>query len=64
MTWIIFFGDLLVMLFMVSLVTWLFMMSPEQTINESAMIPLKDETKTPLHQKAGSNSPEEDSLGS
>ena len=43
MTYFIFAGDMLVMLFMVILVVWVFWSSSDQTINESANIPLEDE---------------------
>ena len=43
MTFFIFAGDMLVMLFMVILVVWVFWHSSEETIAESARIPLEDE---------------------
>jgi len=43
MTWFIFAGDMLVMLFMVLLVIWVFMVSSDGEIEKSAMIPLLDE---------------------
>ena len=43
MTWFIFAGDMLVMLFMVILVTWVFMVSSDSEIDKSARIPLEDE---------------------
>lgn len=43
MTWFIFAGDMLVMLFMVSLVIWVFMVSADSDIEEAALIPLRDE---------------------
>ena len=43
MTFFIFAGDMLVMLFMVSLVVWLFWRMPDSTVNASARIPLEDE---------------------
>ncbi len=43
MTFIIFAGDMLVMLFMVVLVVWVFWRSSDATIEESARIPLEDE---------------------
>lgn len=43
MTWFIFVGDLLVMLFMILLVIWVFMVTPDEEIDESARIPLRDE---------------------
>ena len=43
MTWFIFIGDMLVMLFMVVLVIWVFMVSSDEEIDASANIPLRDE---------------------
>jgi cbb3-type cytochrome oxidase subunit 3 len=43
MTYFIFAGDMLVMLFMVCLVTWVFVYSSKETLDESARIPLEDE---------------------
>ena len=43
MTFFIFAGDMLVMLFMVLLVVWVFWRSSDETINASARIPLEDE---------------------
>ncbi len=43
MTYFIFAGDMLVMLFMVVLVVWVFWRSPDKTIRRSARIPLEDE---------------------
>ena len=43
MTFFIFAGDMLVMLFMVVLVVWVFWRSSDQTISDSARIPLEDE---------------------
>ena len=43
MTYFIFAGDMLVMLFMVVLVVWLFWRMPDSTIDASARIPLEDE---------------------
>ena len=43
MTFFIFAGDMLVMLFMVVLVVWDFWHSSDETISESARIPLEDE---------------------
>ncbi len=43
MTFLIFAGDMLVMLFMVILVVWVFWHSSDTTIEESARIPLEDE---------------------
>ena len=42
-TYFIFAGDMLVMLFMVVLVVWVFWRSSDKTISESASIPLQDE---------------------
>ncbi len=43
MTFFLFAGDMLVMLFMVVLVVWVFMRSSDETIDEAARIPLEDE---------------------
>lgn len=43
MTFFIFAGDMLVMLFMVVLVVWVYWKSPQQTLDASARIPLEDE---------------------
>jgi len=43
MTYFIFAGDMLVMLFMIILVVWVFWRSSDETITESARIPLEDE---------------------
>lgn len=43
MTYFIFAGDMLVMLFMVVLVVWVFWHSSDEVINDSARIPLEDE---------------------
>jgi cbb3-type cytochrome oxidase subunit 3 len=43
MTYFIFAGDMLVMLFMVILVIWVFWRTPDETIANSARIPLEDE---------------------
>ncbi len=43
MTFLIFAGDMLVMLFMTVLVVWVFWQSSDATIEESARIPLEDE---------------------
>ncbi len=43
MTYFIFAGDMLVMLFMVCLVVWVFAWSPKETADKAARIPLEDE---------------------
>lgn len=43
MTWFLFAGDMLVMLFMAGLAVWVFWRSSDETIRESANIPLRDE---------------------
>ncbi len=43
MTFFIFAGDMLVMLFMVVLVVWLFWRMPDSTLDATARIPLEDE---------------------
>lgn len=45
MTYFIFAGDMLVMLFMVVLVTWVYLRSPDATLDASARIPLEDECR-------------------
>ncbi len=45
MTFLIFAGDMFVMLFMVVLVVWVFWRSSDETISESANIPLQDENR-------------------
>jgi len=42
-TFFIFAGDMLVMLFMVILVVWVFWRSSDKTISDAARIPLEDE---------------------
>ncbi len=43
MIYLIFAGDMLVMLFMIVLVVWVFWHSSDETITESSRIPLEDE---------------------
>jgi cbb3-type cytochrome oxidase subunit 3 len=43
MTWFIFVGDMLVMLFMCMLVVWVYMKSTRKSADEAARIPLEDE---------------------
>ena len=43
MTWFLFVGDMLVMLFMCALVVWVYMRAPAESANEAARIPLEDE---------------------
>jgi len=45
MTYFIFAGDMLVMLFMMVLVVWVFWRSSDKTIASSARIPLQDERR-------------------
>jgi cbb3-type cytochrome oxidase subunit 3 len=45
MTYFIFAGDMLVMLFMVVLVVWVFWRSSDETISDAAHIPLHDENR-------------------
>ena len=47
MTWFIFIGDMLVMLFMVVLAAWVFYRSADDVIDRSARIPLEDEGPDP-----------------
>ena len=44
MTYFIFVGDMLVMLFMVVLVVWVFWRSPDEVMDAAARIPLEDES--------------------
>jgi cbb3-type cytochrome oxidase subunit 3 len=44
MTYFIFVGDMLVMLFMVILAIWVFAFTPKEKIEEAAQIPLEDES--------------------
>lgn len=43
MTWFLFVGDMLVMLFMCVLVVWFFMKSTKEVADAAARIPLEDE---------------------
>jgi hypothetical protein len=43
MTYFIFIGDMLVMLFMIILVVWVFFKSSDKTIDDAGKIPLEDE---------------------
>ena len=43
MTWFVFAGDMLVMLFMTGLVVWVFWRSSDASIDASSRIPLEDE---------------------
>ena len=43
MTYFLFAGDMLVMLFMVVIATWVFVWSSDRDIKETAAIPLNDE---------------------
>ena len=43
MTYFLFAGDMLVMLFMVLVATWVFVWSSDRDIKETAEIPLNDE---------------------
>ena len=45
MTWFLFAGDMLIMLFMVILVVWVFWRSSDKSLSDSAEIPLHDEEK-------------------
>ena len=47
MTWFIFIGDMLVMLFMVTLAAWVFYRGTDEVIDRSARIPLEDEDPDP-----------------
>jgi cbb3-type cytochrome oxidase subunit 3 len=43
MTWFLFVGDMLVMLFMCLLVVWVYLKSTSESADEAARIPLQDE---------------------
>ena len=43
MTWFLFVGDMLVMLFMAALAVWVFWRSPDSAMNRAGRIPLEDE---------------------
>ncbi len=43
MTWFLFVGDMLVMLFMCALVVWVYLQAPAEAADEAARIPLEDE---------------------
>ena len=43
MTWFIFAGDMLVMLFMCALVVWVYLKSTSEAAEKAARIPLEDE---------------------
>jgi len=43
MTWFLFVGDMLVMLFMSVLVVWVYLKSTTESADEAARIPLEDE---------------------
>ena len=43
MTWFLFAGDMLVMLFMAALAVWVFWRSPDSAIDRAGSIPLADE---------------------
>lgn len=60
MTWFIFIGDMLVMLFMVIVAAWVFYRSTDEFIDRSARIPLEDESPD---RDTGSDSTQGDSRG-
>ena len=43
LTWFLFLGDMVVMLFMVAVATWVFWRLPDSAQNEASRIPLDDE---------------------
>ena len=45
MMWFLFAGDMLVMLFMVSLATWVFWRAPAKALEEASRVPLEDEAE-------------------
>lgn len=48
MTWFLFIGDMLVMLFMVVLVVWVSTSATRESLDYSARIPLDDDNVPPL----------------
>ena len=56
MTYFIFAGDMLVMLFMVLLVVWVSLSSSHATIDRAARIPLEDERRQPCGNARGGSS--------
>ena len=61
MTWFLFAGDMLVMLFMTALVVWVFWRSSDETHRASAAIPLHDEAPAaPAGPAEPPEQPEED----
>ena len=47
LTWFLFLGDMVVMLFMVAVATWVFWRLPDSAQNEASRIPLDDEAAAP-----------------
>ena len=43
MTWLIFFGDMLVMAFMIGVIVWLALRSTAKQLDAASRIPLEDE---------------------
>lgn len=43
MTWFLFAGDMLVMLFMAAVAVWVFWRSPDSAVDRAGRIPLEDE---------------------
>ena len=52
LTWFLFAGDMLVMLFMVALATWVFWRSPDSAQRDAANIPLADERPATAEENA------------
>ncbi len=53
MTWFIFLGDMVVMLFMIALVVWVLLRrSSDDEMSRTARIPLEDEEEAPLSREA------------
>lgn len=45
MTWFLFVGDMLVMLFMIAVAVWVYAVAGREEIERSARIPLQDEAR-------------------
>ena len=55
MTWFLFAGDMLVMLFMAALAVWVFWRSPDSVMDRAGSIPLADEAPSEGGGDAASN---------
>ncbi len=59
MTWLIFFGDMFVMAFMIVVVAWLALASDDAELEAAARLPLDDESDTDGGGTAQSDGPPE-----